>query len=58
MNALRYGDALTPEARAAMSKQCWETAVSMVRAITMGYKGKPGDTPMDDIINHMDDYAV
>lgn len=58
MSALRYGDALTPEARAAMSKQCWETAVSMARAVTMGYKGKPGDTPMDDIINHMDDYAV
>ena len=58
MRALRYGDALTPEARAAMSKQCWETAVSMARAITMGYKEKPGDTPSDDIINHMDDYAV
>jgi len=58
MRALRYGDALTPEARAAMSKQCWETAVSMARAITMGYTGKPGDTPRDEIIKHMDDYAV
>ena len=58
MDALRYGDALTPEARAAMSKQCWETAVSMARAITMGYKGKPWDTPRDEIIKHMDDYAV
>lgn len=58
MRALRYGDALTPEARAAMSKQCWETAVSMARAITMGFKGKPGDTPRDEIINRMDDYAV
>ena len=58
MRALRYGDALTPEARAAMSKQCWETAVSMARAITMSFKGKPGDTPSDEIINHMDDYAV
>ena len=58
MKALRYGDALTPEARATMSKQCWETAVSMARAITMGFKGKPGDTPRDEIIEHMDDYAV
>lgn len=58
MRALRYDDALTPEARAAMSKQCWKTAVSMARAITMGYRGKPADTSRDEIIKHMDDYAV
>lgn len=58
MNFSGYGNALTDKARAAMSKQCWETAVSMARAIVMGYRGKPWDTPRDEIIKHMDDYAV
>ena len=58
MNFSGYGNALTDKARAAMSKQCWETAVSMARAIVMSYRGKPWDTPRDEIIKHMDDYAV
>jgi hypothetical protein len=41
----------------ALEKQCWDTAISLCRAIKMAKTQHPGATP-EEIIKYLDDYAI